>query len=172
MSHLETLQAGSRHDLHVGISPDAPDESLFKDETEGAFGYAHSYETSSRYDGPGMRVVLFVSGCLLRCTYCHNPDTWHLKDGTYVAAQQLLIASPASRLRCARLTGVSQYPAANPWCSSPLPSESWPALRSWACIRPSRLQAFSVTALMSHIFQFWISFSSTLKARTLTRIAP
>ena len=65
-------------------------EKLFKDETEGAFGYAHSYETSSRYDGPGMRVVLFVSGCLLRCTYCHNPDTWHLKDGTYVAAQQLV----------------------------------------------------------------------------------
>ena len=80
MSHVEALQAGSRHDLHVGISPDAPDEGLFRDETEGAFGYAHSYETSSRYDGPGVRVVLFVSGCLLLCTYCHNPDTWHLKD--------------------------------------------------------------------------------------------
>ena len=90
MSYLGTLKAGSRHDLHVGISPDAPDESLFKDETEGAFGYAHSYETSSRYDGPGVRVVLFVSGCLLRCTYCHNPDTWHLKDGTYVPAQQVV----------------------------------------------------------------------------------
>ena len=37
-----------------------------------------------------MRVVLFVSGCLLRCTYCHNPDTWHLKDGTYVPVQQVL----------------------------------------------------------------------------------
>jgi pyruvate formate lyase activating enzyme len=37
-----------------------------------------------------LRVVLFVSGCLLRCTYCHNPDTWHLKDGTYVSAQQVL----------------------------------------------------------------------------------
>jgi hypothetical protein len=172
MSHLETLQAGSRHDLHVGISPDAPDESLFKDETEGAFGYAHSYETSSRYDGPGMRVVLFVSGCLLRCTYCHNPDTWHLKDGTYVAAQQLVdrLAGFAPALRA--LDGASQYPAANPWCSSPLPSESWPALRSWACIRPSRLQAFSVTALMNHIFQSWISFSSTSKARTLIRITP
>jgi pyruvate-formate lyase-activating enzyme len=72
------------------MSPDAPDESLLKDETEGAFGYAHSYETSSRYDGPGVRVVLFVSGCLLRCIYCHNPDTWHLKDGTYVSTQQIL----------------------------------------------------------------------------------
>jgi pyruvate formate lyase activating enzyme len=90
MSQLGTLEAGSRHDLHVGVSPDAPDESDFKDEADGAFGYAHSYETSSRYDGPGLRVVLFVSGCLLRCSYCHNPDTWHLKDGTYVSAQQVI----------------------------------------------------------------------------------
>jgi pyruvate formate lyase activating enzyme len=90
MSQLGTLEAGSRHDLHVGISPDAPDESDFRDDGEGAFGYAHSYETSSRYDGPGLRVVVFVSGCLLRCSYCHNPDTWHLKDGTYVSAQQVI----------------------------------------------------------------------------------
>ncbi|MGB7857227.1 MAG: pyruvate formate-lyase-activating protein [Pseudolabrys sp.] len=90
MSTLQTLESASRHDLRVGTSPDAPDESLFKDDTEGAFGYCHSYETSSRYDGPGVRVVLFVSGCLLRCTYCHNPDTWHLKDGTYISAQQVL----------------------------------------------------------------------------------
>ncbi|MFZ3359476.1 MAG: pyruvate formate-lyase-activating protein [Xanthobacteraceae bacterium] len=90
MSQLGELEPGSRYDLHVGISPDAPDESALRDDAEGAFGYAHSYETSSRYDGPGLRVVLFVSGCLLRCTYCHNPDTWHLKDGTYVSAKDVI----------------------------------------------------------------------------------
>lgn len=89
MSTVGHLEPGSRHDLHLGVSPDAPDESELHD-NEGAFGYAHSYETSSRYDGPGLRVVLFVSGCLLRCTYCHNPDTWHLKDGTYIAAQDVI----------------------------------------------------------------------------------
>ncbi|WP_441241824.1 pyruvate formate-lyase-activating protein [Tardiphaga sp. 768_D3_N2_1] len=89
MSTVQTLEPGSRHDLRVGLSPDAPDDEQFKDQ-EGAFGYCHSYETSSRYDGPGLRVVLFVSGCLLRCSYCHNPDTWHLKDGTYVSADQVL----------------------------------------------------------------------------------
>jgi pyruvate formate lyase activating enzyme len=89
MSTVQALEPGSRHDLRVGLSPDAPNEDQVKDQ-DGAFGYCHSYETSSRYDGPGLRVVLFVSGCLLRCTYCHNPDTWHLKDGTYVSADQVL----------------------------------------------------------------------------------
>jgi pyruvate formate lyase activating enzyme len=101
MSTLGNLEAGSRYDLRVGLSPDAPDESQLKDDGEGAFGYVHSYETSSRYDGPGLRAVLFVSGCLLRCTYCHNPDTWHLKDGTYVSAQQVVdrLGQFASALR-------------------------------------------------------------------------
>jgi pyruvate formate lyase activating enzyme len=89
MPHLGHLEAGNRHDLHIGISPDAPDEGQLHEE-DGAYGYAHSYETSSRFDGPGLRVVLFVSGCLLRCSYCHNPDTWHLKDGTYISAQEVL----------------------------------------------------------------------------------
>src|SRR5262245_26832550 len=89
MSQLGTLEPGSRHDLRVGVSPDAPDEADLRDE-EGAFGYVHSYETGTRYDGPGARVILFTSGCLLRCQYCHNPDTWHLKDGTYVSAQHVI----------------------------------------------------------------------------------
>src|SRR5258705_12744209 len=89
MSTVKALEPGSRYDLRVGISPDAPDENAVKDEV-GSFGYCHSYESSSRYDGPGLRLVLFLSGCLLRCSYCHNPDTWHLKDGSYVSAQHVI----------------------------------------------------------------------------------
>ena len=89
MSQLGHIEAGSRHDLHVGRSPDAPQADDLHDE-DGAFGYVHSYETGSNYDGPGPRVVLFMSGCLLRCSYCHNPDTWHLKEGTYVSAQHVI----------------------------------------------------------------------------------
>lgn len=88
MSHLGHIEAGSRYDMRVDMSPDAPPDTEV--DGDGAFGYAHSYKSSSRYDGPGLRVVLFVSGCLLRCSYCHNPDTWHLKDGTYIAAQEVI----------------------------------------------------------------------------------
>src|SRR5215467_13241308 len=90
MPRFGELAPGNRHDLHVGISPDAPGEDEVLADQEGASGYVHSYETASRYDGPGLRVVLFLSGCLLRCSYCHNPDTWHLKDGTYVSAQHVI----------------------------------------------------------------------------------
>jgi pyruvate formate lyase activating enzyme len=103
MSLTGILEAGNRHDLRCGLSPDAPDESELNSSSEGAgaFGYVHSYESASRYDGPGLRVVLFVSGCLLRCVYCHNPDTWHLKDGTRISLQQVIdrLGDFASALR-------------------------------------------------------------------------
>jgi len=53
-------------------------------------GYVHSVETGGAVDGPGLRFVVFISGCHLRCLYCHNPDTWHKKDGKKTAVAQLL----------------------------------------------------------------------------------
>jgi pyruvate formate lyase activating enzyme len=50
-------------------------------EAEDLIGYVHSYEVGSTVDGPGLRFVAFLTGCLLRCQYCHNPDTWHKRNG-------------------------------------------------------------------------------------------
>ena len=80
--------ANSRHELRLAQSPDAPDTAEFND-PRGEFGWIHSYETGSTVDGPGIRVTVFMSGCLLRCLYCHNPDTWHLKDGNRVSIERV-----------------------------------------------------------------------------------
>lgn len=44
-------------------------------------GYVHSLETFGLVDGPGVRCVVFLQGCRMRCRYCHNPDTWTLEGG-------------------------------------------------------------------------------------------
>jgi pyruvate formate lyase activating enzyme len=53
-------------------------------------GRLHSWDTSTGVDGPGTRFVAFLAGCPLRCLYCQNPDTWHMRDGTQTTAGAVL----------------------------------------------------------------------------------
>ena len=53
-------------------------------------GYVHSLESFGSADGPGVRYIIFLSGCAMRCQFCHNPDTWDMQKGTLYTAKELI----------------------------------------------------------------------------------
>ncbi len=53
-------------------------------------GYVHSIQSLGTVDGPGIRFVLFMQGCNLRCGCCHNPDTWSMEGGTAYTPEDIV----------------------------------------------------------------------------------
>lgn len=79
---LETpLAAKSRFELRVNLGKDVPEADVRSALATGDMGFLHSFTTGSAVDGPGMRLVAWTAGCMWRCLYCHNPDTWTMTNG-------------------------------------------------------------------------------------------
>lgn len=57
---------------------------------EKILGRIHSVESFGSADGPGVRYIVFLQGCNMRCKYCHNPDTWKCEGGQLLSAQEIL----------------------------------------------------------------------------------
>ena len=79
------LAAKSPFEMRVDLGKDVPETDVRSALASGDMGFLHSYTTGSAVDGPGVRVVAWTSGCMWRCQYCHNPDTWTMRNGIPVS---------------------------------------------------------------------------------------
>ena len=79
------LAAKSPFELRVNLGKDVPETDVKTALANGDMGFLHSYTTGSAVDGPGIRVVAWTTGCMWRCLYCHNPDTWTMRNGHPIA---------------------------------------------------------------------------------------
>ena len=82
------LEAKSPFELRVQLGHDLPEQTVREALASGEMGFLHSFTTGSTVDGPGVRVVAWTTGCMWRCRYCHNPDTWTLTNGIPVSVDR------------------------------------------------------------------------------------
>jgi pyruvate formate lyase activating enzyme len=74
----------SPYELRTGFGERVSEADLSAAVESGDYGFVHSFTTGSTVDGPGVRIVAWLSGCQFQCAYCHNPDTWKMTNGTPV----------------------------------------------------------------------------------------
>jgi pyruvate formate lyase activating enzyme len=77
----EVPLVASPYDLRVSLGEKVSESGVREALESGETGFVHSFTTGSAVDGPGVRVVAWLTACQFRCVYCHNPDTWKLTNG-------------------------------------------------------------------------------------------
>jgi pyruvate formate lyase activating enzyme len=82
------LEAKSPFELRVNLGKGIPETDVRTALATGDMGFLHSFTTGATVDGPGVRVVAWTTGCMWRCVYCHNPDTWTMSNGLPVPVER------------------------------------------------------------------------------------
>ena len=82
------VPVGSPYDLRLSMGEKVGEIDVRSAIESGDWGFMHSFTTGSAVDGPGMRVVGWLTGCQFKCVFCHNPDTWKILNGMPVAASR------------------------------------------------------------------------------------
>jgi pyruvate formate lyase activating enzyme len=85
-----SLHAKSPFEMRVHLGDGIAETDVRTALKTGDMGFLHSFSTGSAVDGPGIRLVAWTTACMFRCQYCHNPDTWTLKNGIPVTLEQAI----------------------------------------------------------------------------------
>src|SRR3954467_4044436 len=88
VSDAEVPLVASQYDLRVSLGEKVSETGVRAALEQGDTGFVHSFTTGSTVDGPGVRVVGWLSGCQFRCVFCHNPDTWKVTNGTPIRVER------------------------------------------------------------------------------------
>jgi pyruvate formate lyase activating enzyme len=82
------LTAKSPFELRTNLGREVSESDARMALVTGDMGFLHSFTTGATVDGPGVRVVAWTAGCMWRCLYCHNPDTWSMRNGLPVSVSR------------------------------------------------------------------------------------
>src|SRR5262249_9864333 len=99
------VPVGSPYDYRVGANEKAGETDVRDALDTGDWGFMHSFTTGSAVDGPGVRIVGWLTGCQFKCVFCHNPDTWKMINGIPVTATRAIEAVKQYRIGLATMRG-------------------------------------------------------------------
>lgn len=84
------LEAKNPFEMRVNLGDAVGETDVRTALKTGDMGFLHSFTTGSAVDGPGIRLVAWTTACMFRCQFCHNPDTWTLRNGIPVALSKAI----------------------------------------------------------------------------------
>ena len=99
------VPVGSPYDFRVSADEKVTETDVRSALESGDWGFMHSFTTGSAVDGPGVRIVGWLSGCQFKCVFCHNPDTWKMVNGIPITASRAVEEVKRYRIGLATMHG-------------------------------------------------------------------
>jgi len=125
----EAPPIGSPFDFRIGSAQKLDEADLRSAIDSGEWGFFHSFTTGSAVDGPGVRLVAWLSGCGFRCVFCHNPDTWKSSNGTPVPLKRAVEVVNQYRNSLRTMKGGLTISGGEPLLQYPFLSKLFPEIK-------------------------------------------